>query len=57
MKQSDSNVNYRIRFKVDIPVVSKEIEKFAIEVTSSDEDMDTASECTDYSDTDTADEY
>ena len=53
MKQFDSKVNYRIKFKVDIPVVSKKLEKFVIEVTSSDE----ALECTDYSDTDTADEY
>ena len=32
------------------------IEKFIIKVTSSNEDTDTASECTDYSDTDTAEE-
>ena len=57
MEQFDSNVNYRIKFKVDIPVVSKEIEKFVNEATSSDEDTDTASECTDYSDTDAAAEY
>ena len=36
--------------------IEDEIEKFIIEVTSSDEDTDTASECTDYSDTDTAEE-
>ena len=57
MEQFDSDVNYRLKFKVDISVVSKEIEKFVIEVTSSDEDTDTASECTDYSDTDAAAEY
>ena len=57
MKQFDSNVNYRNKFEVGIPVVYKEIEKFVIEDTSSDEDTGTASECTDYSDTDIADEY
>ena len=36
--------------------VEEEIEKFIIEVTSSDEDTDSASECTDYLDTDTAEE-
>ena len=37
--------------------VDEEIEKFIIEVTSIDEATDSASEITDYSDTDTADEY
>ena len=37
--------------------VDEEIEKFIIEVTSSDEDTDSASECTDYLDPDTAEEY
>ena len=36
--------------------VEEEIEKFIIEVTSSDEDTDSASECTSSLDTDTAEE-
>ena len=36
--------------------VEEEIEKFIIEVTSCDEDTDSASECTYYLDTDTAEE-
>ena len=34
----------------------KEMEKIVIQVTSSDEDTDTATECSDYSDTVSADE-
>ena len=52
MKQFDSNVNYRINFSAIFQSL-----RMKIEVTSSDKDTDTASECTDYSDTDTADEY
>ena len=36
--------------------MEEEIEKFIIEVTSNDEDIYSASECTDYSDIDTAEE-
>ena len=36
--------------------VEEEIEKIVIQVTSSDEDTDTATECSDYSDTESADE-
>ena len=37
--------------------MDEEIEKFIIEVSSIDKATDSASEFTDYSDTDTADEY
>ena len=37
--------------------MEEEIEKLVFEVTSNDEDTDTASACTDYSETDTAEEY
>ena len=36
--------------------VEEEMEKIVIQVTSSDEDTDTATECSDYSDTESADE-
>ena len=36
--------------------VEAEMEKIVIQVTSSDEDTDTATECSDYSDTESADE-
>ena len=36
--------------------VEAEMEKIVIQVTSSDEDTDTATECSDYSDTEPADE-
>ena len=36
--------------------IEEEIEKIVIQVTSSDEDTDTASECSDYSDTESANE-
>ena len=36
--------------------VEAEMEKIVIQVTSSDEDTDTVTECSDYSDTETADE-
>ena len=36
--------------------VEAEMEKIIIQVTSSDEDTDTATECSDYSDTESADE-
>ena len=36
--------------------VEEEMEKIVIQVTSSDEDTDTARECSDYSDTESADE-
>ena len=36
--------------------VEAEMEKVVIQVTSSDEDTDTATECSDYSDTEPADE-
>ena len=36
--------------------VKAEMEKIVIQVTSSDEDTDTATECSDYSDTESADE-
>ena len=36
--------------------VEEEMEKIVVQVTSSDEDTDTATECLDYSDTESADE-
>ena len=36
--------------------VEEEMEKIVIQVTSSDEDTDTTTECSDYSDTESADE-
>ena len=36
--------------------VENEMEKIVIQVTSSDEDTDTATECSDYSDTESADD-
>ena len=42
-------------WKSDI-AIEEEIEKIVIQVTSSDEDTDTASECSDYSDTESANE-
>ena len=36
--------------------VEAEMEKIVVQVTSSDEDIDTATECSDYSDTESADE-
>ena len=36
--------------------VEAEMEKIVVQVTSSDEDTDTATECSDYSDTESADE-
>ena len=36
--------------------VEAEMEKIVIQVTSSDEDADTATECSDYSDTESSDE-
>ena len=43
-------------FVIHVSLLSLHMEKIVIQVTSSDEDTDTATECSDYSDTGSADE-